>query len=159
RATRRPRSASAIFSTARPPRCGQPDMSAAAPPRDVCGAPAGRGGKAPLRRIAFGRPDVAVEQRADGVIYLPPRAGIGDSPPRLTDRLYHFAREAPQRVFMAERQGESWRTLTYADLLDAARAIASALLARELTAERPVVILSGNAIDHALVAFGAALAG
>ena len=41
----------------------------------------------------------------------------------------------------------------------AARHIASALLARGLSAERPIVILSGNSIDHALLAFGALYAG
>ena len=61
---------------------------------------------------------------------------------------------------MAERvAGGSWRKLTYAELLTASRHIASALLARGLSAEKPVVILSGNAIDHALVAFGALYAG
>ena len=57
---------------------------------------------------------------------------------------------------MAERDaGGGWRKLTYAELLTASRHIASALLARGLSAEKPVVILSGNSIDHALVAFGA----
>ncbi|RIK99385.1 MAG: feruloyl-CoA synthase [Proteobacteria bacterium] len=134
-------------------------MSAAPHPRDACGASVERGDKAPLRQIAFGRPDVTIEHRADGTIYLRSRSGIDAYAPRLTDRLYHFAREAPERVFMAERQGEGWRKVTYAGMLDAARAVASALMARGLSAERPVVILSGNAVDHALVAFGALLAG
>ena len=61
---------------------------------------------------------------------------------------------------MAERDaGGGWRQITYAQLLTSARRIASALLARGLSAERPVVILSGNSIDHALVAFGALYAG
>ena len=61
---------------------------------------------------------------------------------------------------MAERDaGRGWRELTYAELLAASRHIASALLARGLSADRPIVILSGNSIDHALVAFGALYAG
>ena len=61
---------------------------------------------------------------------------------------------------MAERTaGGGWRKLTYAELLAASRHIASALLARGLSAEKPVMILSGNSIDHALVAFGALYAG
>ena len=52
-----------------------------------------------------------------------------------------------------------WRQLTYAQLLTSARRIASALLARGLSAEKPIVILSGNSIDHALLAFGALYAG
>src|SRR6202035_4909884 len=55
--------------------------------------------------------------------------------------------------------GRGWRQLTYSELLTSSRRIASGLLARGLTAERPVVILSGNSIDHALLAFGALYAG
>ena len=61
---------------------------------------------------------------------------------------------------MAERDdGGGWRQITYAQLLTSARHIASALLARGLSADQPIVILSGNSIDHALMAFGALYAG
>src|SRR6202035_324587 len=55
--------------------------------------------------------------------------------------------------------GPGWRQITYAELLTSSRHIASGLLSRQLSAERPVVILSGNSIDHALIAFGALYAG
>src|ERR1700678_4567748 len=61
---------------------------------------------------------------------------------------------------MAERDASGgWRQITYAQLLASARSIASALLARGLSAEAPIVILSGNSIDHAVMAFGALYAG
>jgi len=114
----------------------------------------------PLRAISFDDPVVSVERRADGTIYLRPRKPIGDYPRRLTDRLLHWAATEPGRVFMAEREGgRGWRELSYAELLASSRHIASALLARGLSAERPVMILSGNSIDHALLAFGALYAG
>src|SRR5207245_4958741 len=53
----------------------------------------------------------------------------------------------------------AWRKITYAQLMNSTRAIASALLARGLSAEKPIVILSGNSVDHALLAFGALYAG
>src|ERR1043165_8252409 len=114
----------------------------------------------PLRPISFGTPAVHVERRDDGTIYLRPKARLRDYPVRLTDRLHHWAAAAPDRVFMAERNAaRGWRQITYAELLASSRHIASALLARGLSAEKPVVILSGNSIDHALVAFGALYAG
>jgi feruloyl-CoA synthase len=117
-------------------------------------------GAAPMRAISFADPDVSVERRADGTIYLRPRTPLGDYPARITDRLHHWASVAPDHVFMAERdRSGSWRELRYGELLTASRHIASALLARGLCAERPVVILSGNSIDHALIAFGAFYAG
>ncbi|WP_316232278.1 feruloyl-CoA synthase [Bradyrhizobium sp. SZCCHNR1051] len=114
----------------------------------------------PLRAISFNDPAVTVDRRDDGTIYLRPKQPLGDYPPRITDRLHHFAKATPERVFMAERVGpEGWRELTYATLLAASRHIASGLLARGLSPDRPVMILSGNSIDHALVAFGALYAG
>jgi feruloyl-CoA synthase len=127
----------------------KPDMSAPATCSD-----------APLRAISFGDPAVTIERRDDGTIYLRPRVALSEYPLRLTDRLHHWANAEPNRVFMAEREaGGGWRQLSYAQLLTSSRHIASALLERGLSAENPVVILSGNSIDHALVAFGALYAG
>jgi len=114
----------------------------------------------PLRAISIGNPTVTVERHDNGTIYLRPKAQLRDYPVRLTDRLHHWAKAEPNRVFMAERDAKGgWRQLTYAQLLTSARRIASALLVRGLSAEKPIVILSGNSIDHALLAFGALYAG
>ncbi|MCK7474750.1 MAG: AMP-binding protein [Rhodopseudomonas palustris] len=90
-----------------------------------------------------------------------PTATLADYPTRITDCLLHWAAQAPDRVFLAERDrnGRGWRTLSYAQMLQAARRIASALLTRPLSADRPVMMLSGNSLDHAQLAFGALYAG
>jgi feruloyl-CoA synthase len=121
--------------------------------------PSAAGKPHPLRAISFGDPAVTIERRDDGTIYLRPKLALGDYPVRLTDRLHYWAGLEPNRIFMAERAAGGRRQITYAQLLDSSRRIASALLARNLSAERPIVILSGNSIDHALVAFGALYAG
>src|ERR1700675_2996059 len=113
-----------------------------------------------LRPISFCDPAVTIERSDDGTIYLRPKLALGEYPERLTDRLHHWATTAPDRIFMAERDGgRGWRQITYHELLTSSRHIASGLLARGLSAEKPVVILSGNSIDHALIAFGALYAG
>jgi feruloyl-CoA synthase len=129
-------------------------------PAGNSGAP-DRGGKAlPLRAISFGDPEVSVDRRHDGTIYLRPKRPLGAYPMRLTDRLHHWARLEPNRIFMAERSADGrWRQVTYGQLLTSTRRMASALLARDLSDEKPIMILSGNSIDHALVAFGALYAG
>jgi len=115
---------------------------------------------APLRPISFGDPAVMVYRRDDGTIYLRPKIALGEYPLRLTDRLHHWAKTEPSRIFMAERAaGALWRQISYAQLLASSRHIASGLLARGLSADKPIVILSGNSIDHALLAFGALYAG
>jgi feruloyl-CoA synthase len=113
----------------------------------------------PLRAISFGNPAVAIDLRGDGTIYLRPKIALGDYPVRITDRLHHWADNEPERIFMAERNADGWRKITYAQLLASARRIASGLLARDLSPQKPIVILSGNSIDHALMAFGALYAG
>ncbi len=115
---------------------------------------------APLRPISFGDPAVSIDRRDDGTIYLRPKMTLGEYPLRLTDRLHHWAKAAPNRIFMAERDTSGlWRQVSYAQLLASSRHIASGLLARGLSADKPIVILSGNSIDHALLAFGALYAG
>jgi len=124
------------------------------------GAPSSGGGTSPLRLISFKEPKIRVDRRDDGTVYLRPHPLDIEYPVRLNDSLRYWAAVAPDRVFMAERRADGgWRKITYAEMLNASRHIASSLLARDLSAERPIVILSGNSIDHALVAFGAMVAG
>ncbi|WP_407177166.1 feruloyl-CoA synthase [Bradyrhizobium sp. STM 3562] len=135
-----------------------------AQPNMIVSTAAGETGRAaahhPLRAISFRDPAVLIERKSDGTIYLRPTRTLEDYPVRITDRLHYWAGVAPDRVFMAEREHSgAWRQLTYAELLVCSRHIASSLLKRGLSAEKPVVILSGNSIDHALVAFGALYAG
>jgi feruloyl-CoA synthase len=70
-----------------------------------------------------------------------------------------WADAAPSRIFLAERSGEGWREMGYAEVRDAVRAIASSLAARGMDASTPIVIMSGNSIDHALLSLGAQYAG
>src|SRR5256714_13529412 len=103
----------------------------------------------PLRPISFGDPAVTIDRRDDGTIYLRPKIALGEYPLRLTDRLHHWAKAEPNRIFMAERAaGGLWRQISYAQMLASSRHIASGLLARGISADKPVGILSGNSIDH-----------
>ena len=73
----------------------------------------------------------------------------------LGDVLAHWAQHAPERTLYAERDGDAWRHVTYREAFAAARALGAALLGLGLSAERPLMILSGNSIDHALLALAA----
>jgi feruloyl-CoA synthase len=120
--------------------------SSAAPDRE-------RQDAAPLRKINTGSNASTFERRADGAILVRPLQPLGPYPARLTERLVETARQAPDRVFIAERDaGGAWRKITYAEAFHAAKAIGSALLRSGLSAERPLMILSGNDVDHALLA-------
>jgi feruloyl-CoA synthase len=74
----------------------------------------------------------------------------------ITDRLEHWAQEAPDRPFLARRDGGGrWRHLTYGEALRRTCAVAQALLDRRLSVDRPVIILSGNSLEHAILALAA----
>jgi feruloyl-CoA synthase len=101
-----------------------------------------------------------VDRRADGTTDVRSPHSLGPYAGKLTERLEHWATHAPSRVFLAQRGPDgTWRELTYADALARTRRIAQALLDRELSPERPIAILSGNGIEHGLLALAAMYAG
>ncbi|MCF8470170.1 MAG: AMP-binding protein [Parvibaculum sp.] len=107
---------------------------------------------------------VEVEHRADGSILLRNPHPLRDAPANLIEPLRKWAADAPGRVWLGRRKASSegigaWELLTYADGERKVRAIAQALLDRGLDASSPVMILSGNSIEHALMTYGAILAG
>jgi len=65
--------------------------------------------------------------------------------------LEDWARKAPLRPFILERASSEWRGLTYGQMLERVRRVAAWLLAHELSAERPVAILSENSVEHAVL--------
>jgi feruloyl-CoA synthase len=108
--------------------------------------------------------DAIFQSAPDGSLLVRNMARLGPYPDRLGDRLRQWATVAPDRVFLAGRNtgkdtGQGWRSVTYREALNAARAIAQALLDRGLSASRPVLILSGNGIEHGLLSLACLLVG
>jgi feruloyl-CoA synthase len=128
-------------------------------PRFLGAAALGLVGAAKIRSVRLAEPATVVERRADGTIVMRSPHALGPYPAKLTERLEHWARAAPERVLFAQRAGSSWRTLTYQDAVSTARRVGAALLSKGLSAERPLVVLSGNDLEHALLHLGALYAG
>jgi feruloyl-CoA synthase len=112
-------------------------------------------------KLTFGPPEVVIERRPDGVMLARSPHPLGSYPRAATDWLDHWAKVAPERAFLAEREraSGSWRKLTYGEARAAARSVAQALIDRNLSVQRPVAILSGNSLDHALIGLGSMIAG
>lgn len=97
-----------------------------------------------------------VERRADGTMLLRPRAALGNYPTRLTDTLEYWAGAAPDRVLIARRGADgNWLEVSYQDMLARVRRIAAGLHERKLSAQRPILVLSGNSIEHFTLGFAA----
>ena len=112
-----------------------------------------------VRQVRLCAPEVRIDRKPDGTLHLTSSRELPDYPDKLTDRLIYWAAAAPDRVFMADRQDGRWREITYAQALDKVRRIGAALLQRNLSAERPLVILSGNDLEHALLGLAANFVG
>ena len=115
---------------------------------------------APLRPVRLGKLDPVIEQRAGGVIHIRAAQELGRYHDKLSEPLEHWARIAPDRLFLAQRDAKGeWRELTYSQVLSSVKRIGAALLRRGLSAENPIVVLSGNDIEHALLGLAAMYVG
>lgn len=117
------------------------------------------GGGVKRRYVELGNPEVAAFQVGD-TWHVDAVTPLGPVPSRFTDRLVEGAQKHPERTLVAQRgpDGE-WIRLSYAEVLQRARRIGQALLDRGLSEERPLVILSGNDLEHFQLALGAMYAG
>src|SRR5260221_9705004 len=122
----------------------KPMTSAAAPSRDPSEA-------------LFAIPSVIADRRADGSIVLKSTVPLRESARCVGDWPEHFARQTPDKVFLGERPSVDapWQTVTYKDALKQVARAGAWILAQGLSAERPLVILSDNSVDHALFALAA----
>lgn len=118
----------------------------------------------PFRDARYVEPKVEVERRADGSIVLRNPHPLRATPANLIEPIRKWAAEAPDRIWLGKRRPAKegfgdWDLLTYAEANRQVNAIAQALLDRGLGQQAPVMILSGNSIEHALMTYGAILAG
>ena len=117
------------------------------------------------RPLEFGVTRVALREGPQGTRYLSADQPLANYAQRMTDRLQHWAENAPERIFMARREklanGSTgdWQYVSYAQAWASARNIGQALINRGLSEQRPVVILSENDLEHALLALGCMVAG
>lgn len=100
-------------------------------------------------------------ERADGSSVLRVSEPLNAYPARMHDHFFTWVRQAPERRFLAERRPgqEGWASITYGEAGAKVLRLAAALAERGLSAERPIVILSGNTIDHQLLTLAGMVAG
>ena len=112
-----------------------------------------------MTETLYRRHSVTRQDRPDGAILMTSNVPLGPVVDRTTDWLHHWAEATPEAIFLAERSGPGWREVSYAAALEMVRAIAARLLDRGMGATTPVLIISGNGVDHALLSFAAQYVG
>jgi feruloyl-CoA synthase len=109
--------------------------------------------KPAFRKIEWLERDIAVKRRPDGVVILKSRIPLENFETHIPASLAKWAREAPSRVWLAQRAGpeRKWRKLSYGEAKRTVDGLTQGLLDLGLAEGRPVAILSGNSIEHALM--------
>ncbi|MHA1536350.1 MAG: AMP-binding protein, partial [Alphaproteobacteria bacterium] len=78
----------------------------------------------------------------------------------LCEHLGYWAGKAPDRPFLSQRDSTGgWHKISYSGARRQARSVAQSLLNRAITPDRPIMIISDNSIDHALLMLGGLYAG
>jgi feruloyl-CoA synthase len=117
---------------------------------------------AKYRPLAFGVTEgvltTAVDSKNNSVQYFQAKQPLEPYATRITDRFLHWVNESPdttmfaQRELLANGQRGDWQKTSYGQALGYARSIGQALIDRKLNVDRPVVILSDNDLEHAMLA-------
>ena len=114
----------------------------------------------PVRAVRVASLKADLDRRPNGVVYVRSPKPLGPYPERVTDRLEHWAARIPDRIFLAQRGLDGqWQTTTYAQALTRVRRLARGLLDHGLSVQRPLIILSGNSVEHGLLALAAMYSG
>ena len=110
----------------------------------------------PFRDVPFLPRELDVETRPDGTVVVRNRVTLAPRAPHLPWLLRRNAQECADRVWMAQRRGVdgAWVEMTFAQGSALVDAVTEALL--ELDVRRgPVMVLSGNSLEHAVIALAA----
>lgn len=110
---------------------------------------------APFRDPRYAPRRLVVDERPGGEMVLTNPTPFSTAFETTTAALAHWAQAAPDRVWLAERSGDGWRTVTFGEAWQRLTALAGGLVDLGVVGERPLLILARNHIEHALIAYAA----
>lgn len=111
------------------------------------------------RQAKLWEPDLKWEERPDGTWLIWRNDPIKAYPDRMSDMIDHWASKTPDTTWMAERDGDDWRRVSYAEMAVTVGRLSQWLLDQNLSTERPLMILSENSLEHAMIALAAQYVG
>ncbi len=111
----------------------------------------------PFKTLPFKGPDIEVRRGDGGTVYLSSRAELPPGPQSIPHLLDDKAAEHPDRPWLKQREPGhgDWLRVTYGEAVKLTRNMAQSLLDLGLGPDAPLMILSGNSIEHALVSIAA----
>jgi feruloyl-CoA synthase len=114
----------------------------------------------PAQTQLFARPRVSLEHRPDGSILLQSEEPLAEHERSIAHVMRRRSEQHPERVLATEPDGEGGRrAITFGEARAQADAFAQSLLDLGLTPRTPVMVLSGNSLQHLVVMLGCFTAG
>ena len=110
---------------------------------------------APFRPVRLGSFTATLDARDDGTAIVRPTRALSPYPRAIVDALESWAARTPDATLIADRDGDDWRKLTYAEVMARIPPLAQALLDAGVSVERPLIVISGNEIEHFLLGLAA----
>lgn len=110
---------------------------------------------APFRDARYAPRRLDIERRGDGSLLLANPTPYATQFLTTLQALDRWSAAAPDRVWLAERSGEGWRTVTYAEGAAMVAGAAGGLKGLGLKRGDALLILARNGIDHALISYAA----
>jgi len=110
---------------------------------------------APIRDPRYAAPRYAFDHRTDGAVLIGNDAPFSRTFQTLNAALDHWAVTTPAAIWLAERSGDGWKTMSFGEARERVSRLAGALSGLGVGPGRPLMILTGNSIDHALIAYAA----
>jgi len=111
----------------------------------------------PFKPIDFLSRDVRVDRRDDGTIILQSNHRLKPYEKHVPAFLARWAAQAPDRIWLAQRRGpdREWLKVTYGEAKRQVDSVTQALIERGFGPDKPVMILSSNSIEFALLTMAA----
>jgi feruloyl-CoA synthase len=110
--------------------------------------------------VRFATPTLKVDRKKDGTLLMRSMLPLAERPATVLAWLQRWARERPRQTVLAQRDSAGkWQSVDYATALSQVRSLATALLRAGATQQRPLMVLSENSIEQALLTWAAHYAG
>ena len=102
-------------------------------------------------KLSFPPQEVDVEKREDGTLILRSPIKLEEYEVNVGNKFKKTCEQVPENIWLAERDNEAWTKLSYKKALKNINSISQYIIDNGLNQKKPIMILSGNSINHGLL--------
>ena len=102
-------------------------------------------------KLSFPPQEVDVEKREDGTLILRSPIKLEEYEVNVGNKFKKTCEQVPENIWLAERDNGEWTKLSYKKALKNINSISQYIIDNGLNQKKPIMILSGNSINHGLL--------